>query len=137
MVMTSESASAAEESVVVNTSVLLEPARHEPANETELKRAGASHPRASRRSAVPRSQSDASMPSCEAPATDLPRPDVLTVDELADLLRLERKTVYACISRGEIPGVRRLGGAIRIHREAVLRWLAEGQGRTPRLRGFK
>jgi excisionase family DNA binding protein len=56
---------------------------------------------------------------------------VLTVDELAELLRCNRKTVYAAIARGEIPGVRRLGGAIRIHRDTVLTWLGHGQVRAP------
>ncbi|MCC7537483.1 MAG: helix-turn-helix domain-containing protein [Deltaproteobacteria bacterium] len=58
---------------------------------------------------------------------------VLTVDEVAALLRLERKTVYAALRRGEIPGARRIGRAIRLSRSAVLRWLAEGQG-PPRTR---
>jgi excisionase family DNA binding protein len=62
-------------------------------------------------------------------------PAVLTVDELAALLRCNRKTVYAAIARGEVPGVRRIGGAIRVHREAVLRWLADGQGRASHSRG--
>lgn len=54
---------------------------------------------------------------------------VITVDELAALLRVNRKTAYAAIAAGEVPGVRRLGGAIRVHRDAVLAWLAEGQDR--------
>ncbi len=62
---------------------------------------------------------------------------VLTVDELAAILRCNRKTVYAAIARGEIPGVRRLGGVIRVHRDTVLRWLAEGQERVPRSRGSR
>jgi excisionase family DNA binding protein len=59
---------------------------------------------------------------------------VLTVDELAVLLRVERKTAYAAIARGEIPGVRRVGRTIRIFRQAVLDWLASGQGRVSRSR---
>lgn len=59
---------------------------------------------------------------------------VLTVDELAALLRLDRKTVYAMVNRGEIPGVRRFGRTVRIHRDTVLRWLADGQGQAPRPR---
>jgi excisionase family DNA binding protein len=58
-------------------------------------------------------------------------PAVLTVAELAVLLRLDRKTAYAAIGRGEIPGFRRIGGRLRGSRETVLRWLAEGQGRAP------
>jgi len=42
------------------------------------------------------------------------------VDELATLLRVNRKTVYDALSRGEIPGARRVGGCYRIHRDAVL-----------------
>lgn len=59
-------------------------------------------------------------------------PAVLTVAELALLLRLDRKTAYAAIGRGEIPGFRRIGGRLRGSRETVLRWLAEGQGSVPR-----
>ena len=59
-------------------------------------------------------------------------PAVLTVDELATLLRVDRKSAYAAISRGEIPGARRIGRAIRISRDAVLAWLGEAQGRVPR-----
>lgn len=59
---------------------------------------------------------------------------ILTVDELALLLRLDRKTVYSMVRRGEIPGVRRFGRAVRVHRDTVLRWLADGQGQAPRPR---
>jgi excisionase family DNA binding protein len=55
-------------------------------------------------------------------------PEVLTVDELAQLLRVERKTAYAAVSRGEVRGVRRLGRCIRICRAAVLQWLDQGEG---------
>jgi excisionase family DNA binding protein len=53
--------------------------------------------------------------------------EVLTVEEVANLLRVSEKTVYAAIKHGEIPGVRRIGSAIRISRAAVMRWLAEGE----------
>jgi excisionase family DNA binding protein len=66
-------------------------------------------------------------------AEQLTPPEVLTVDELADLMRMDRKSIYAAIQRKEIPGVRRLGKAIRIHRETVLRWLRDGQS-APRSR---
>lgn len=61
-------------------------------------------------------------------------PTVLSVDELAVLLRLERKTVYAAIRRREIPGVRRFGRVIRVCRSTVIDWLANGQGSVPRSR---
>jgi excisionase family DNA binding protein len=72
-------------------------------------------------------------PSEAAPAL----PAVLTADELAALLRVDRKTVYNLITRGDIPGVRRLGKTIRISRDAVLRWLSEGQGRVSRSRSAR
>jgi excisionase family DNA binding protein len=54
-------------------------------------------------------------------------PEVLTADEVARLLRVNRKTVYAAFKRGEIEGGRRLGGRIRFSRDRVLEWLAEGR----------
>jgi excisionase family DNA binding protein len=50
-------------------------------------------------------------------------PPILTVDELAGFLRLNRKTVYEALSRGEIPGVRRIGGTFRISRDSILGWM--------------
>jgi excisionase family DNA binding protein len=54
-------------------------------------------------------------------------PTVLSVDELATLLRVNRKTAYEAVARGLIPGVKRIGRAIRIDRVAVVNWL---QGRS-------
>ena len=64
-------------------------------------------------------------------------PSVMTVDELAALLRIERKTAYAAIANGEIPGVCRVGRSIRILRQAVLDWLAQGQVRVSRSRRIR
>jgi len=55
---------------------------------------------------------------------------VLTVEELAEFLRVNHKTVREAIARGEIPGVRRIGTTIRISREAVVNWMNSGQGRV-------
>jgi excisionase family DNA binding protein len=53
-------------------------------------------------------------------------PDVIDVDEVAALLRVDDKTVREMFARGEIPG-RRVGRKlIRFNREAVLGWLAQG-----------
>lgn len=60
--------------------------------------------------------------------------EVLTVEEVAALLRLNRKTVYSMVQRNEIPGARECGRAIRFHRSTVLSWLASGSGRTRRRR---
>jgi excisionase family DNA binding protein len=59
-------------------------------------------------------------------------PSVLNVEELAALLRVNRKTVYDALARGEIPGARRIGATYRILRDAVLEWLASGQDRVAR-----
>jgi excisionase family DNA binding protein len=55
-------------------------------------------------------------------------PSVLTVDEVAALLRVNRKTVYEALARGEIPA-RRIGTTYRISRAAVVDWL-RGQDRV-------
>ncbi len=65
----------------------------------------------------------------EAPARDAERDDageeasVLTVDEAARLLRVNRKTLYDAVRQGRVPGVIRLGRSIRIGRTALLGWL--------------
>ena len=75
--------------------------------------------------------------------SELPRtsehelPQVLTVDEVAALLRVNRKTVYDAIKYKEFPGVRRIRGTIRIARDAVLRWLEEGQSSSRTARGAR
>jgi excisionase family DNA binding protein len=55
-------------------------------------------------------------------------PPVLTVEEVADLMRIDRKTAYAAIADGDVPGVRRVGRCIRVSRDILLQWLANGQG---------
>lgn len=60
-----------------------------------------------------------------APASTLPA--VLTVDEAARFLRLNRKTLYDAVRAGELPGVVRVGRSIRIGRDALLGWL-QGNG---------
>ena len=55
-------------------------------------------------------------------------PPVLTVEEVADLMRIDRKTAYAAIAEGDVPGVRRVGRCIRLSRDVLLQWLANGPG---------
>jgi excisionase family DNA binding protein len=76
------------------------------------------------------------LPMHASPSTEA-MPSVLTVDELATLLRVNRKTVYAALSRGEIPGAKRIGATYRIHRDAVLEWLASSQDRVARSRRIR
>jgi excisionase family DNA binding protein len=50
-------------------------------------------------------------------------PDVLTVEQLAELLQVDEKTVRGLATKGELPG-RKLGRHWRFSRQAVLDWLA-------------
>ncbi|NJO55907.1 MAG: helix-turn-helix domain-containing protein [Rhodospirillales bacterium] len=50
--------------------------------------------------------------------------EVLTADEVAKLLRVDRKTVYEAAQRGELPH-RRLGRRLIFERGSVLRWLRQ------------
>lgn len=58
-------------------------------------------------------------------------PSFVTVDELAALMRVDRKTLYQAIERGEVPGVMRLGRTLRIRRRVVADWL-DGKARVLR-----
>ena len=49
-------------------------------------------------------------------------PDVLKVIEVASFARLDIKTVYGAISRGELQAIR-CGRVIRVTKVAMLRWL--------------
>ncbi len=58
-------------------------------------------------------------------------PAMLTVEELAKLMRVNKKTVYLMIQAGEISqaqGLRRFRNTIRIHRESATAWLNTGSG---------
>ena len=54
-------------------------------------------------------------------------PAILTADEVADLMRVNRKTVYEAVKRGEIPGVVKVGRSLRFSRDELLRWLCQGR----------
>ncbi len=59
--------------------------------------------------------------------TEEPAPPTMTVDEAAEMLDVNRNTLYDAIDRGEIGGVRRIGRLIRIHRESFIEWLRQGE----------
>ena len=67
--------------------------------------------------------------------TDRPAPGhpplLLTVDEVAVVLRSTRKAVYVMVERGQLPGVIRIGRRVLVDRDDLLRWL--DQKRTPSL----
>ena len=47
-------------------------------------------------------------------------PDFLTVEEVAQMLRLGRSAAYEAVARGELPAVR-FGRRLRVPRHALLR----------------
>lgn len=58
------------------------------------------------------------MPRPRKPKTFADYPDVLTVDEAAELLNLNRKTVYAHINAGDIPALK-LGRQLRVAKDEL------------------
>ena len=60
----------------------------------------------------------------EAPASF---PEMLTVEEAAAFLRVNRKTFYEAVRLGSVPGVIRLGRVIRINKSALISWV-QGNG---------
>ena len=54
-------------------------------------------------------------------------PHVLNADEVAELLRVDRKTVYSMVARKKLPGCRRVGRCLRFHRDRILQWLADAE----------
>jgi excisionase family DNA binding protein len=47
-------------------------------------------------------------------------PIVLTAVEVAALLRINRKTLYEAVSRGEVAGAFKVGRALRFNRDTLL-----------------
>ncbi|MCH9687342.1 MAG: helix-turn-helix domain-containing protein [Deltaproteobacteria bacterium] len=52
-------------------------------------------------------------------------PHLLTVPEVADVLRTSPKAIYTLISRGQLPGVIRLSRRVLVDREDLLSWLTK------------
>ena len=60
-----------------------------------------------------------------------PFPKLLTTTEVADILRTTRKSTYAMISRGQLPGVIRLGRRVLVRADVLLDWLDERRALSP------
>jgi len=50
--------------------------------------------------------------------------DVFTIHELADYLKLNEKTAYRLVAKGEIPGFK-VGGSWRFRRVDIVGWTQE------------
>jgi excisionase family DNA binding protein len=57
-------------------------------------------------------------------------PEVILADEVAEVCRVNRKTIYDAVRNRELPGVR-LGRLLRFYRADVVDWL-RGNGSVPR-----
>ena len=68
-------------------------------------------------------------------APQLREPDVLTVEQLAELLQVDGKTLRSLAAKGELPG-RKVGRHWRFSRQAVLDWVATPE-RKRRAPGFE
>lgn len=50
--------------------------------------------------------------------------DILTIREVAEMLKLTEKTAYRLVSDGEIPGFK-VGGSWRFSRKELEKWVTE------------
>ena len=55
--------------------------------------------------------------------------EILTIDEVADYLKLKLKTAYALVARGAIPGFK-VGGQWRFRKSEIDRWIKEQEKRA-------
>ncbi len=53
-------------------------------------------------------------------------PKYLTINEVAELLRLGERTVYDMLRAGRLPGAAKVGGKWRVDREKLVAWVAAG-----------
>jgi len=56
---------------------------------------------------------------------------LLTLPEVAEILRTSAKAIYAMIERRQLPGVTRIGRRVLIRRADLLRWLDERRVSLP------
>jgi excisionase family DNA binding protein len=59
----------------------------------------------------------------------MPEPDVLTIHELAALLRVGLKTAYTLAQNGEVPGAK-AGGQWRFRRRDIEAWIDDQTRRS-------
>ena len=56
---------------------------------------------------------------------------VLTIDQLAEYLKLSKSTLYHLARRGEVPG-QKIGRHWRFHKAAIDKWLGQRAGKKRR-----
>lgn len=55
-----------------------------------------------------------------------PRDMVLTIDQLAEYLKLPKSTLYHLARRGDVPG-QKIGRHWRFHKTAIDKWLSQNR----------
>jgi excisionase family DNA binding protein len=58
-------------------------------------------------------------------------PLLLTIAEVARVLRTSRKAVYAMAERAQLPGLTRIGRRLLVRRDDLLCWLDERRAASP------
>ncbi len=64
-------------------------------------------------------------------AADIPAAMLLTVAEVAGILRTSPKAIYSMIERGQLPGLRRIGRRVLVDRADLLEWLRRKSTPSP------
>lgn len=60
-----------------------------------------------------------------------PLPELLTVEDVAQLLRTTARAIYSQVARGQLPGVIRVGRRVLFDRKDLLQWLRERRAVSP------
>lgn len=55
---------------------------------------------------------------------------LLTIDEVAELLHLTKPTVYSKHSKGELPGVCKQGKRLYFDRQTIIDWIKQGRKKS-------
>jgi len=55
---------------------------------------------------------------------------LLTIDEVSDLLRLTKSTLYSKVSKGELPGVCKQGKRLYFSKQRLVEWIKSSQRKS-------
>src|SRR5574344_438860 len=56
--------------------------------------------------------------------------ELLTIDEIAELLHLAKATVYTKVSKNELPGVCKNGKRLYFDRQIIIDWIKQGRKKS-------
>lgn len=65
----------------------------------------------------------------QQPTTEQPE-QLLTIEEVAELLHLTKPTVYSKHSKGELPGVCKQGKRLYFQRDVIINWIKDGRKKS-------